>query len=38
MIANIIESDPDKITIGASVEVAWEKLDDGSLYPAFKLV
>lgn len=38
MIANIIDSDAEKIAIGAPVEVAWETLDDGSLYPAFKLV
>ena len=38
MIANIIDSDPDKITIGAPVELAWEALDDGGFYPAFKLV
>lgn len=38
MIANIVESDPEAIKVGARVEVAWDPLDDGKFYPAFKLV
>ncbi len=37
MIANIIDSDPERIVIGARVELAWEPLDEGGFYPAFKL-
>lgn len=37
-IANIIDTDPAKIRIGARVEVAWDKITDDFVYPAFKVV
>lgn len=38
IIANIIESDHADIKIGARVEVAWDKITDDFVYPAFKVV
>jgi len=38
MIANIIETDAADITVGARVEVAWDKITDDFVYPAFKVV
>jgi uncharacterized OB-fold protein len=37
IIANIIGSDPEEVTIGRRVILAWDRLDDDTPYPAFKL-
>jgi len=37
-IANIIDTDPAKIKIGARVEVSWDKITEDFVYPAFKVV
>ncbi len=37
-IANIIDTDPARIRIGARVEVAWDQITDDFVYPAFKVV
>lgn len=36
-IANIIETDPARIAIGARVAVAWDPITDDFVYPAFKV-
>jgi hypothetical protein len=38
IIANIVESNPQDIRIGARVILAWDHLDDSTPYPAFRLV
>ena len=38
MIANIIETDAADIKPGARVEVAWDKITDDFVYPAFRVV
>lgn len=38
MIANIVETDAADIKVGAKVEVAWDKITDDFVYPAFKVV
>ncbi|HMN51641.1 MAG TPA: Zn-ribbon domain-containing OB-fold protein [Xanthobacteraceae bacterium] len=38
MIANIIETDAADIKVGAKVEVAWDKITEDFVYPAFKVV
>jgi uncharacterized OB-fold protein len=37
IIGNILGAPPEEVAIGKRVELAWDKLDDGTLYPAFKL-
>ena len=37
ILGNILGADPDKVTIGQRVEVAWDKLGEDINYPAFKL-
>lgn len=37
-IANILETDPADIKVGAPVELTWDTIGDGFLYPAFKVV
>lgn len=37
-IANIVETDPARIAIGARVAVAWDPITDDFVYPAFKVV
>ncbi len=37
-IANIVDTDAAKIKIGARVEVAWDRITDDFIYPAFKVV
>jgi uncharacterized OB-fold protein len=37
IIANIIGCRPDEVTIGRRVVLAWDRLDDQTPYPAFKL-
>jgi uncharacterized OB-fold protein len=37
IIANIIGSNPEKVTIGRRVVLAWDQLDGNTPYPAFKL-
>ena len=36
LIANIIDSPPERVGIGAAVELAWDPLGDGTPYPAFR--
>ncbi len=36
LIANIIDSPPERVGIGAAVELAWDPLADGTPYPAFR--
>ena len=36
IIANIVDSNPADIAIGRRVELAWDNLDKGQHYPAFK--
>jgi uncharacterized OB-fold protein len=38
MIANIVETDPAEIKIGAPVEVAWDNITEDFVNPAFKVV
>jgi uncharacterized OB-fold protein len=38
IIGNILGSAPEDISIGQRIELAWDKLDDGTPYPAFKVV
>jgi uncharacterized OB-fold protein len=38
IIGNIIDSEPGACRIGARVELAWDHLDDGMPYPAFRVV
>jgi uncharacterized protein len=38
IIANIVGSKPEHVTIGCPVVLAWDQLDEGALYPAFTLV
>jgi uncharacterized OB-fold protein len=38
IIGNILGASPELVAIGRRVELAWDKLDDGTPYPAFKLV
>jgi uncharacterized OB-fold protein len=35
IIGNILGSAPDDIAIGRRVELVWDKLDDGTPYPAW---
>jgi uncharacterized OB-fold protein len=37
IIANIIGSNPEEVTIGRKVVLAWDELDGGTPYPAFRL-
>ncbi len=37
IIGNILGSPPEEVAIGRRVELAWDKLDDGTNYPAFRL-
>jgi uncharacterized OB-fold protein len=37
IIANIIGSNPEEVTIGRRVVIEWDELDDNTPYPAFKL-
>jgi uncharacterized OB-fold protein len=37
IIANIVGSNPEEVTIGRRVVLAWDQLDGGMPYPAFKL-
>jgi uncharacterized OB-fold protein len=37
IIANIIGSNPENVTIGRRVVLVWDQLDGGMPYPAFKL-
>lgn len=36
LIANIIDSPPQEVRIGAAVTLAWDRLGDGTPYPAFR--
>jgi hypothetical protein len=38
IIANILDAQPDDMKIGQKVELAWDTLDDGVPYPAFRIV
>lgn len=38
LIANIVDSDPASIRIGARVRLAWDRIDDNTNYPAFVVV
>ncbi|WID99808.1 OB-fold domain-containing protein (plasmid) [Bosea vestrisii] len=38
IIANIVDSDAGDIRIGAAVALAWDHLDGGTPYPAFRIV
>lgn len=37
VLGNILGADPDDVHIGARVELAWDELDGGQRYPAFRL-
>jgi uncharacterized OB-fold protein len=37
IIANVVGSDPDEVAIGQRVMLAWDRLDDDTPYPAFRL-
>ncbi|MEA2857323.1 MAG: uncharacterized protein QOH98_1644 [Methylobacteriaceae bacterium] len=37
IISNIIGSNPDEVAIGRRVVLAWDRLDDETPYPAFRL-
>jgi uncharacterized OB-fold protein len=37
IIANIVGSHPDEVAIGGRVVLAWDRLDDDTPYPAFRL-
>lgn len=36
-IGNVLNCTPEQVTIGARVKLAWDKLDEDNLYPAFEL-
>tara|TARA_R110002049_G_scaffold236540_2_gene409666 strand:- start:496 stop:933 length:438 start_codon:yes stop_codon:yes gene_type:complete len=38
LIANLVQTEPEKMRIGARVSVCWEELSEGVLYPVFKVV
>ncbi len=38
IIANILERKPEDVKIGQRVALAWDMLDGGVPYPAFKIV
>ncbi|MBI1201121.1 MAG: DNA-binding protein [Rhodopseudomonas sp.] len=38
LIANIADSDPARIRIGARVKLAWDRIDDTTNYPAFAVI
>ena len=38
LIANIVDSEPAAIRIGARVRLAWDRIDDNTNYPAFVVV
>ena len=38
MIANIVESDPEKVRIGSRAEVVWDDVDDEVTIPRFRLI
>jgi uncharacterized OB-fold protein len=38
VLANVVQTEPGDIAIGRRVELAWDELDGGKLYPAFKVV
>jgi uncharacterized OB-fold protein len=37
IISNILGATPEEVAIGKRVELAWDRLDDGTPYPAFRL-
>ena len=37
IIGNILDRKPEEVRIGQRVALAWDKLDDGTPYPAFKI-
>jgi uncharacterized OB-fold protein len=37
ILGNIVESEGKEIAIGARVELAWDRLGDGTPYPAFRI-
>jgi uncharacterized OB-fold protein len=37
MIANIVESDPDQVSIGSHVELVWDDVDPDVTIPRFRL-
>ena len=38
MISNIVEADPDELSIGLALEVAWEDMSDDLAIPRFRIV
>jgi uncharacterized OB-fold protein len=38
IIANILDRKPEDVKIGQRVQLAWDKLDNGAPYPAFRIV
>ena len=38
MISNIVDADPDELSIGLALEVAWEDMSDDLAIPRFRIV
>jgi len=38
LLGNVLDASPEEVQIGCRVELAWDELDGGQRYPAFRLV